>query len=289
MTGSYIHYLCAGGLGDVFREGYFHNVIGVLKRFKIENPRARLKLLLMTHNPASAELLVGQPWIDEVKVVPFVADDIGAWPACYHEYKAEFEGHTELRFNVADARSNYRSDLAIHRPSVATSPWPIRVLTGVGTAWEFVLTSDDWAQVEQYAGATVFHPYAGDFHRTVAPDIHQWLMRTYGDGWLTIGAQYDRVNHAEEGGVELNPRVLVEVLRRARRVIGTESAVYYIASMLQVPTLLLYRDGHAFSRWVNAGDDTWDWFFNRGDPLSSHVRMPLDESGKQKVEEWILT
>jgi hypothetical protein len=273
-----------GGIGDLFRESYYHNVLGILKRFKLEHSSAHLTLLLMSHNPRSLDLFVGQSWIDEVKLLPFVAEDLGNWPSCYQDYAGEFADCTELRLNIADHRSNYRADLTVHRPRTPS----IKFLPGVGTSWSPVLTAAEWSLVDRYAGRVVFHPYAGSFHRSIADDVREFLISTYGAEWVTVGANYDREGHVEERDVvELPPRVLVEVLRRCPAVIGTESSVYYIASMLGTPTCLLYRDGHAFSRWVNEGDATWDWFFNNADTRSRFVRMPLNEAGLSTLKDWI--
>ena len=217
MTVKYVHYLPGGGLGDVFREAYFHNAVGVLKRWKLENPRTELKLLLMGHNPAMIDLFYGQTWIDEVKLLEFPQDNIGGWHLCYQNHAVEFEGYTELRFNIPDARSNYRSDLGILRPRRRN----VKTISAVGTAWQFVLTPEERDAVAAYIDRVWYHPYAGAFLRTIAPDTDEWLEEQFGTKWIRVGANYQgRETHEEEQGFSLPPRQLVAALRTARAVIG---------------------------------------------------------------------
>jgi hypothetical protein len=275
QVAKYVHYLPGGGLGDVFREAYFHNALGVLKRFKLENPRDELKLLLMGHNPAIPDLFLGQEWIDELRFMPFPEGDIGDWSTCYKEYQPEFEGYTELRFNIPDSRSNYRSDLSILRPRHRN----MKTIQAVGMSWDFYLTREEQHEVDsvlhQGERGVFYHPGAGDFIRTISEDLDEWLTERFGDKWIRIGAKYvGRATHSDEAGVTLAPRVLIAALRKARAVVGTESSVYYLASMLDVPTLMFYREGQAFANWQHKNDSTWNWFFNTKDPRSAFVRMP---------------
>jgi hypothetical protein len=292
--GNFIHFLPGGGLGDVFREAYFMNGLGILKRWKSEHPADRLRVLLMTHNPASADLLSGQSWIDELVVRPFPVAKTWEWQAVYDLYPDDFAGHTELRISLYDYRTLYDSNKNKLRKKLTD----VRQIETIGTAWALELSADEWKRVFDLAGRVVYHPHAGSADRALStyPEIDDAvrgaLLRS-GVDVITVGANYERPAykqipaHGREDGLDLSPRVLAEVLRRAPAVVGTESSVYYIASMLGTPTLLMHPTGTAFDRMLK-GDHTWSWFFDLQNPDSRHVHFSVVQERADKIAAWAL-
>ncbi len=290
--GRFIHFLPGGGLGDVFREGYFFNAIGVLKRWKLAHPTSHLKVLLMTHNPATQDLLAGQTWIDEVTSVRFPVEKTWEWQSVYDYYASEFDGFEEIRMSYYDHRTLYDSNKNRLRKRLV----PVRNIDPIGTSWCLELSADEWDHVHELAGRVVFHPFAGSSDRALStyPEllnaVHTALTET-GLNYLTVGANYARPAYKEipahdvEDGVTLAPRVLAEVLRRSPAVIGTESSVYYIASMLGTPTCLVYPNGTAYER-LTRGDHVWDWFYNLMDSRSKALNFAKVVEGAPKIAEW---
>lgn len=280
----FVHYLAGGGLGDVFREAYYHNALGILKRWKAQNPTAHLTLLLMSHNPSSGDFFVGQDWLDAVKLLRFPLETTWDWQACYTVYAEEFEGCTELRFSIPERRSLYRSDMDLLRPRRST----VQVIPAVGMAWWPELDASEQTFFQPHVARPVLHPYAGQARRCLPDAFLNWLG-ALGLPLDTLGAEYVRPEHAREGGFTVRPRILVELIRRAPCVIGTESSVAYIASMLGKPTLMLYPEGTALDLFLNHRDKTWDWYFNLNDPRSRCIRFDQLEACQPEIHEWLLT
>lgn len=285
MTNRYVHYLPGGGLGDVFREAYFNNALGILKRWKLQHPDAHLTVALMSHNPASADLLAGQPWIDAVTPLYFPLEQTWEWEAAYTLYPAVFADCTELRFLVADTRSLYSANFTSHRPRSRHA----QTIPAVGTAWEFPLSQDEHAEVygDSYTWRDfVFHPFAGQASRALPDDLTKLVRHALASRHVTIGASYTRPEHEDESGYAASPRVLAAGLRKARAVVATESSVYYMASMLGTPTLCFYGQDTALDKLLNRGDRSWDWYFNLTDPRSLFVPLYDWKSRWADLDRW---
>jgi hypothetical protein len=271
----YIHYLPGGGLGDVYREGYFHNALGILKRWKYLNPTAHLKVLLMSHNPASRDWLEGQPWIDEPVQVRFPLEQ--TWEI----YFQEFREHTELRFTLPDRRTLYRSDMALLRTKVT----PVETIQPVGLGVDLVLTAEEQELVEQNAGKLVIHAFAGQTVRFLPDGLRVELLNRFPEA-LHIGVNYKRKEHGVEAVFgEFKPRVLAGIIRRAKAVIATESSIYYLAAMNSVPFTMLYPRGETYDN-VRHGRSDWDWFYGYNDPRSQFV--PFDIATIEALSAWAL-
>ncbi len=292
--GRYIHFLPGGGLGDVFREAYFYNGLGILKRWKLDHPRDHLRVLLMTHNPSSADLLVGQSWIDEVVTRRFPVEKTWQWEAVYDYYAQDFDGHEELRISLYDHRTLYDS----HKNRLRKKLVPVRQIEPVGTAWDLYLEPFlERMIVGRVDGYVVFHPFAGSADRSLAtyPDLREAVedaLRAADVKFITVGGNYERpayqqipAHAAEDNCLEMNPRVLAEVLRRAPAVIGTESSVYYMASMLGTPTCMLYPSGTAYAKLAQ-GDHSWDWFYNLADTRCKAVHFGHVKERAEKIAAW---
>ena len=279
----YIHYLPGGGLGDVYREAVWHNAVGILKRWKTENPTAHLTVMLMSHNPSSADLLYGQEWIDEIKAMPFPATEKPDWNDAWVEYAAEFDGKVELRFNIADRRSTYRAGFAHLRG--ATN---YEFIPAIGTSWQFVYTAEELATIENYAGRLVLHFNAGEDVRAVPQELRDVVLNhlPLSNRRVIIGANYQRTGHSEETGVAFSPRVLAAIIARSRGVLGTDSAPCYFASCLGVPRCMIYPPDVAFDR-MTRGDNNWDWYFGLKNPDNLFVRLPAGEKAQTEIIRWI--
>lgn len=291
----YVHYLPGGGLGDVYREAYFHNVLGVLRRWKLLNPGHSLRVVLMSHNPSSIDWLTGQGWIDEPVQVPFPLEKTWNWEACYQLYPEQFEGHREIRFYLPSQASLYRSDLAMLRPKVTD----IETIQPLGMANGFVLEPDEThVATGSLAAVThlnvtsgvplVFHPYAGEVARCIPDDLKQFIEDSI-PPWdrVTIAKSYDRPNHAEETGLQLKPRQLAMLIARSKRVIAAESSVYYIASMLGVPFIMLYAECATFAM-VKRGESTWAWYFGENNPANRFLSFDQDREVLQnEIASWL--
>lgn len=279
----YIHYLPGGGLGDIYREAYFNNALGILKRWKLENQDAHLKILLMSHNPASVQLLEGHSWIDELTQVRFPLERTWEWEAAYGIYSGEFENRMELRFVLPERRSLYSANFSSHRPrhkAVTTIP-------NVGMAWTRPPTSLDETFILAHLSPALVHPFAGQEERCFSPALRSFVNDALRDHSV-IGADYARQSHgAEVGGVTLHAQGLVRAVEHSRFVVATESSVYYIASMLGIPTLCFYGRGTALDKFLNRNDRSWDWYFNLEDPKSLFVPLYDWEARRQQILTWI--
>jgi hypothetical protein len=282
----FVHYLPGGGLGDVFRESYYHNALGILKRWKLEHQEHTLRLFLMSHNPAAADFVAGQSWIDEVVARRFPLEKTWNWEAAYQLYAADFKDAQELRFAFYEHRSLYDHNKLRLRGRLG----PVVMIEPMGCQWTPALSDAEWATVHAHAGRLVWHPFAGETNRDMTPEWRAAVTAELAP-WptLIIGADYERQHHGAEtipGAITATfpPRVLVEILRRSAGVIGTESSVYYMASMLGTPTFLTYGTGTAFHD-VARGRPKWDWFFNTTDPRSAVAHMP--ERNFHRLNSWV--
>jgi hypothetical protein len=274
-----IHYLNGGGLGDIFRESCYHNALGILKRWKLEHPGSTLKVFLMSHNPASQELLAYEGWIDEVVQRPFPLALTWRWEDAYTLYAAEFEGHTELRFNLSEGRSLYASSHNKWRPKKPA--WSIEYIDPIGVAWEPAITISEQDEVEGiFLGQLVYHPFAGQASRTL-PGAIEDLVAEHAP--LVLGANYGRDEHGTECGITFNPRILYHGLRAARAVVGAESSVWYLGTMLGRPAALLYQPEQTYDL-VQRGLSNWNWYFFTH-PESRAFRLPLEEPAW--LREWL--
>ena len=278
----FVHWVPGGGLGDVFRELYYHNALGILKRWKLQHPTARLTLGFMSHNPNAADFVVGQEWIDEVKFIPFPLDKTNHWWDIYTLFPEEFTGKTELRITIPEYRSNYRS---------ADSPFRIKLgaieqVLPVGTTWEMHVTPEERAHVDSYNATLLFHPFAGHAERWLPEATRERLLSDLPPHTL-IAADYTRLGHEAEvplqGAATWSPRQLWYALTKAKAVVATESSVYYMASMMGVPTAMYYAPNCAFDKMVR-GDRMWDWFFNTADTRS--LFLPLADNHPTQVVAW---
>lgn len=273
MTGRYIHYLAGGGLGDIFREAYYHNAVGILKRWKLENPTAHLTVLTMSHNPAAADLLTGQDWIDEVVDRRFPLETTWAWESAYALYEADFWGKTELRFTLPERRTLYNARWMRGRPFGPQ----VKMIDPIGVPWAPVLSEYERAVADAaFTGRVVLHPGAGQQSRQLPPPLSADLIEQIPKGPLVIGANFDRDQHGFEVGRTFNPRLLLAGLSKAKAVIGTESSVWYLATMLGVPACLLYAPDATYDR-VQRGLDDWDWYYNQH-PKNLALKLPLDDA-----------
>lgn len=283
----YVHYLPGGGLGDVYREAYFHNALGILKRWRVLHPQDTLRVLLMSHNPSSIDWLAHQDWIDESVQLEFPLERTWAWESCYKLYPEQFEGHTELRFHLPVFESLYRSDLSVLRPKITD----IQTIPAIGSANAIKLGPFE----TERTNTLVWHPHAGEKARCMSPEVCEAVRHAVGafgfpyqTGLLCVGADYNRMNHGSEIGVEtLGPRQLAATIAASRGVIATESSVYYIAAMLGIPFVMLYHPQATYAQ-VKAGKSTWAWFFGEADSRSRFLSLDTDPTTlQQELTAWL--
>lgn len=292
---AYVHYVAGGGLGDVVRELLYNGALGVLKRWKLRHPGDRLKVVTMSHNPGHVDLFAGQAWIDEFKACRFPLE-LGWKPEMWYEWhRAELEGFTELRFVLAEKKSLYRVDLQAQRPK----PVPVATIPAVGMAADVELSDHERRMAEHWAGCVVVHPFGGERHKWFPERLFSDILAAAGGRVVVVGADYERPGHHGEAawadalGIRLRsfrPRVLLEVVRRARAVVGAESSVYYMAAMWGVPVAMLWPQAGTYDL-VKRGTSNWDWFFAEGEAGNLFLPLPplMEPEHRTALLDWIRT
>lgn len=223
----------------------------------------------MSHNPSSRLLLDHQPWIEEIVQVPFPTDTEKSWEVFYERYSEHLAG-TELRFHCKDHRSTLHERFDD--------------LRGTTTAVESIEPDSmrvAFPTVEYPCVDLLVHLFAGQSER--AADINLQDIRC---STLRIGSPYLRPGHIQETGVQLHPLSLARCVMHARGVIGTESSVAYMASMLGVPFVMLYREDQTFDL-VQRGLSDWDWYFGSGMDGCLYLKWPLSEEDSARLKEWV--
>lgn len=282
-----VHYLPGGGLGDVVREAYFNNALGILRRWKLEHPRAELRVVTMSHNPAHADLFKGQDWIDEFIPLRFQLERGCEWQRFYEWYPEVLEGRTELRFTLPVQRSIYRPDYARTRPMATSATLTIQA---VGMAIDVVLSEHDRAIAGHHRDRIVIHPFAGGDGKWIPRGVLDKLIAAAGTSALVVGGDFARPGHGIEHheGIRTEtfaPRVLIEIIRWSRAVIGTESSVYYVAGMWGRPLTMLWVPGGPYDL-VKQGKIAWDWYLGEGH-TDNLIRNMTDDPAP--VLDWIST
>lgn len=290
MTREYVHYIPGGGLGDLCREAYYNGVLGILRRWKLRNPDTHLRVVLMTHNEAAGDLLVGHSWIDQVRVCPFVGA-VANWAKCYDDYAHLFADRTELRFSLPERRSLYRVDIGAARKRVTT----VENIPAVSMATDIALTSHEDSIVRFHAGRVVVHPFGGHTAKWFTRDILAAVHDAAGSEALVVGADYVRAGHESEGLFEPSvrmvafpPRVLLGIVRAANAVVGSESSVYYMGAMWGVPVAMLWAPGCEFDL-VRQGRSNWDWYYGEGERDNLFLPLPpaMTAGHRTQLLEWV--
>jgi len=268
----YSHYVAGGGLGDLWRECWHHNALGILKRWKLLHRQDSLRVVLMSHNPSSRQLLDQQPWIDEVIQVPFPTDTAKSWEVFYERYPELLAG-TELRFHVQDRRSTYCEEFDPLRTPHGEVEWI------ASNTMRMDLPELEFPKVD-----FVLHLGAGQSGRTIdLAGIEEALGQS---STLQVGSSYHREGHSYEQGAQLHPLALARTLLHAKGVIGSESAVTYISAMMGIPTVVLYREDQTFDL-VQRGLSQWSWYWGVGEDGNLYLKWPLSEEDRGKVVEWV--
>jgi len=271
----YSHYVSGGGLGDLWRECWRHNALGILKRWKLLHRQDSLRVVLMSHNPSSRQLLDYQPWIDEVIQVPFPTDTEKSWEVFYERYPELLAGK-ELRFHVQDRRSTYSEEFD-----------PLRTPHG---EVEWIASNTmrmDLPKMEFPTVDFVFHLGAGAQMRAIDTSFLDEMRAEFRNTTtLEVGASFQREGHGQEQGAQLHPLSLASTLMHAKGVIGSESAVTYIAAMMGIPTVVLYREDQTFDL-VQRGLSQWSWYWGVGEEGNLYLKWPLSEEDLGKVAEWV--
>lgn len=292
---NYVHYVAGGGLGDVVRELLYNGALGILKRWKLRHPQDRLKVVTMSHNPSHRDLFFGQDWIDGMKCCRFPLE-LGWKPEMFYDwYETEFVDHKELRFTLNEKKSLYRVDLMAQRSKLV----PIENIPPVGMAVDVVLTQHERQIVEHHADMVVIHPFGGEVHKWFSDDVARAAIGAAGDKVVVVGADYERPGHFDEAeraatlGITLRtfpPRVLLEIVRRARAVVGAESSVYYMAAMWGRPVAMLWPPAGTYDL-VKRGTSNWDWYFGEGEPdnLFLPLSSKMESAHIDALVEWIRT
>lgn len=286
----YVHYLLGGGLGDVVREALYNNVIGVLKAWKRQHPEAHLTLVLMSHNESTPELFTGQDWLDDVVRVDFPQEPDGEWDISrvYRDHPELFADAIELKFHLKTANGPTLYNTAeVPKAKAGKVEWLEQFEQD---DWGPVLTELDQKTADFYKGRFVIHPHAGEKSRWFTDDIKQNIdvwFRQLGVKPLVIGAgDYGRPGAEFEGGICLNPRALLAVLKSAKAVIATESSVYYQAAMLGTPVAMLYAPGQGYHKMLHSGRYNW-YFIGDTDQRNLFLEMPLRKLDWKRLERWI--
>lgn len=263
MDLTHIHYLAGGGLGDVYREAFFNNALGILRRWKILNPRERLRVLLMSHNPAARELLEGQSWIDDLVQVSFPIG--GDWHLAYERNTEMFEGLTELRFHLDGNATLYHPRFDELRRAIG----PVEHIPAIG------MSCDVGAIRSVLHASVIVHGTASEAERHFSAELYHAL-------WHELPAS----SHFVGPQPHLNARELVGAIRNAKCVVASESSVYYIAAMNGVPVCMFYNADQTFER-TKTGKSDWHWFFGEDDPRNLFLKTPISEDDLRRFREWL--
>lgn len=264
-------YVAAGGLGDCWRELFHNGALGILRRWKILHPSEELKVVLMTHNSSALHLLDGHGF--ETLSFQFPDDTEKSWEIFYDLFVSGLLG-TEIRFHINVPNSTFHRRFDQLRGSDSR---PILWIDPIGC--EVDVHGED----RNLTSKLILHPGAGEEARCLTPDVVEMVI-PYRP--LVIGANYQRKNHPEETGLTLPPRDLVQTIRSSYGVVGSESSVAYIASMLGVPFCMLYREGQTFDR-VQKGLSDWGYFYGIGVEGNLYLKCPLDEESRAKFSTWL--
>jgi hypothetical protein len=289
----YVHYIAGGGLGDVVREALYNGALGILKRWKLRHPEDYLKVCTMSHNPSHVDLFYGQHWIDELKPCRFPLE-LGWKPEMFYEWHPdELREFTELRFVLNEKKSLYRVDLQAQR----SRPIPVVTIPPISVAADIALTLHERQIVEHHSGAIVVHPFGGESHKWFPTPLLQAIQEAAGKDVVVVGASYDRPGHEDEIaaadsiGIKLRafqPRVLLEIVRRAKAVVGSESSVYYMAAMWGIPVAMLWARSGTYDL-VKQKKSNWDWYFGEAEGSNLVVPLPPLMTGDEcaRLLEWI--
>jgi hypothetical protein len=238
----------------------------------------RLTVVTMSHNPATADLFVGQNWIDEYRNLAFPLERTWAWEACYDLYPEEFDGKRELRWILPERRSLYRPDLTAKRPRQAN----YELIQPVGMACEPYLDRRELVDALMGSvGKVLVHPFAGEVGRWIPEEIARPRLREY--RFSVVAGDYERMGHAREwwepdGTFSIgtySPRSLMISVKHAAAVLAAESSVYYMASMFGRPVCMCYAPDATFDR-VQRGLSDWHWYYGLSDPKNLFLRMHGD-------------
>lgn len=289
----YVHYIAGGGLGDVVRETLYNGAFGILKRWKLRHPEAYLKVCTMSHNPSHVDLFTGQGWIDELKPCHFPLE-LGWKPEQWYEWHTEeLAGFTELRFTLQEKKSLYRVDLQAQR----AKPVPVVNIPAIGMAMDITLTEHERQIVNRHAGSVIIHPFGGERHKWFPVELLNDVVYAADRHALVVGADYERPGHCDEvdlahkWGVKLrtfSPRVLLEIVRQSRAIVGSESSIYYMAAMWGKPVAMLWPHAGTYDL-VKQKISNWDWYFAEDEPGNLFVPLPPLMTGEDnaKLLDWI--
>lgn len=269
---NFTHFVPAGGLGDCFRELWHNNALGILRRWKLLNPRDHLRVVLMSHNPASRELLDHQEWIDEIIQVPW-PEGPKSWESFYDVYPALIEGR-EIRFHLF-GKTTYDP-----RYDHLRTQQPVEWIDTESVRMNF--PPIDFPKVD-----LVIHLGAGAHLRAIDQCFLEAIRPEFRNATtLEAGASFQRDGHGEERGAQLHPLSLVRTMMHAKGVIGSESSVTYIAGMLGIPFVMLYREGQTYDL-LKRGESDWDFYFGDDSEGCLALKWPLSEDGNRSLLDWI--
>jgi hypothetical protein len=222
-----------------------------------------------------------------VVVAPFPTTAGADWYHCYTEHRELFAGCRELRFSYPDEhRSLYGQRFDMARKRVV----PIVEILPIGSQWSPELTAADGFDIQMLRGKLLVHPFAGQKNRQLPDAFLRAVLEAANGRAVVLGAPgYGRPGHGDESLPDhevatVSPRALLELVQLAPGVVGSESCVYYAASMVGTPTLMGYTETEAFGQ-MRRGDRTWDWFFNLNDERSLNV--PLSAWDPVVIKSWV--
>lgn len=267
---NYWCFIAAGGLGDAYRELVHNGALGILKRWKILHPSDELKVVMMSHNAVCADLAKDDAW--DTILFKFPDNTEKSWEVFYDEYLGELSG-TEVRFHIQDLKSTFHP----RYDHLRTNPGPLLWIDPVGC--EIDIHGED----RNLTSKLILHPGAGEASRCVTPDVLDLILPLKP---LVIGANYPRAGHPEETGLTLPPTSLVQTIRRSNGVVGSESSVAYMASMIGIPFVMCYREDQTFDR-VQRGLSDWTYYYGEGVEGNLYLKCPLDEEGRDKLRGWL--
>jgi hypothetical protein len=247
----------------------------------------------MSHNPAHVDFFTGQTWIDELVPCRFPLE-LGWKPEMFYEWHPEqLKDRTELRFVLNERKSLYRVDLQQQR----LKPVPVINLPPVGMAADIELTAHERQQADHWAGSLVVHPFGGERHKWFPTALLQDIVAAAGDRALVVAADYERDGHSDElaaaaaAGIRARtfaPRVLLEILRRSRAVVGAESSVYYMSAMAGRPVAMLWPKSGTYDL-VQQGVSNWAWYLGEGESQNLFMPLPplMTEEHRHVLLDWV--
>jgi hypothetical protein len=241
-----------GGLGDIVYAVYMNNFASYLKTKILGQMDAKLKVLIICHNPYAREIFENQDWIDEIKPVPYTQSII--------PYQKEFEGYIGLN-QIFDIKN------------------PIHT-------FQIELTESEKEKVNKLTEKPfiILHPKGGQDDRNITSKMLEEIYNLHEfDTIYVTGKNFERISHSPEVNPfpdkenvvdlidQLNVRETIELIRNdnCKYVHATHSAISMIAWIFKKDNTLYYpihpANNSAYMQIMDVNVNQWNfgkWYKN---------------------------